>query len=52
MADLGQGVQPEPRRPAQYVPVRPPGSGRRRAVILLVIACVALCGLVWWLWVS
>jgi hypothetical protein len=52
MADLGQGVQPEPRRPAQYIPVRPRGSGRRTAVIvsLIVVVGLGLCGAGVWLW--
>jgi hypothetical protein len=52
MADLGQGVQPEPRRPVRYIPVRPPGSVRRRAMIVSVAAVVGmgLCGVGVWLW--
>jgi len=46
MADLGYGVQPEPRRPPRYIPVRPPRSGcRTAAAVLLFVVCVGLCGL-------
>jgi len=52
MADLGYGVQPEPRRPLRYIPVRPPRSGcRTAATVLLLVVCAGLCGLgvmLWW----
>lgn len=50
MADLGYGVQPEPHRPPQYIPVRPPRSGCRTVAIVLmvVVLCAVLCcGCIW-----